>query len=151
MSSEATVPTGAVTRCQWPDCPSHFRSVPKAPGWRKLSLSADLTLVLCPFHAQEHVPQLIGPPTAVKVTCQCHEMIAYPRMNASVALQDWRVHARSINGPDDRVTCSECLRDIEPREDGTPRKHNMLDKTRGVLLAGMCPGVGQPPRELVRR
>lgn len=150
MSSDVTVPTGTVSRCQWPGCQSNFIGTPAVTGWRGISLAPGLTLVLCPFHSVDHVPRLVSQAGVVTAVCECRSMLTRERLSAMVALQDWRAHAREINGPEDRVTCAECLRDFESLPSGLVRKHNAVDKLRGRLLSTLCPGAGLPPRELVR-
>lgn len=154
VSSEATVSTETVTRCQWPACPSSFTFQPVATGWRKITLSApghEQKLILCPFHAVEHVPALVAQAGKITATCSCRTLLPCERDAATVAVQDWKRHARDINGPEERDTCQECLRDFEPRPDGLLRRHNALDRVRGRLLSTLCPGAGLPPRAQVQR
>lgn len=154
MSSDATVSPETVTRCQWPDCPSSFGAVPMARGWSRIALSAlddELTLVLCPFHSVEHIPRLVMQNGKVLAVCACREMIPCERGTAVAALQDWKRHAREINGPEERVTCQECLRELEPLPNGLIRRHNALDVIRGRLLSTLCPGAGLEPRAAVQR
>lgn len=154
MSSDTAVSPERVTRCQWPACPSGFGAAPMAKGWSRLALSAlgtELTLILCPFHAMEHIPRLVVQNGKVLAVCTCRAMVPCEWDTAVVALQDWKRHAREINGPEERVMCQECLREFEPLPSGLIRRHNALDVMRGRLLSTLCPGAGIAPRVVGQR
>ena len=148
MSSDTAVPTGTVTRCGWPECPSSFTAAPMARGWTKILLSAlktDVNLVLCPFHAVGHVPHMEENAGKVMALCSCRAMIPCEQGTMTMAYLDWRQHAREVNSADMLVTCQECLRGFEPTSSGRVRRHNAWDKMRGRLMSHVCPGAGLAP------
>lgn len=149
MSSDGSSSTGTAVHCRWPGCQSRFTGAPHVTGWRKISITPELPLVLCPFHAVEHIPSVTMDRTGVTAVCSCHGMLPLTRDSAATAMRDWRAHAREINGPERSAICAECLREFELRPDGMVRRHNAFDKRRGRLLATLCPGAEQPPREPV--
>lgn len=150
MSSDVATRDRVAVLCGWPGCPSRFVGGPKTAGWHRYTVAPDLTVTLCPFHAVEHLPTVVNEGGQYTAVCSCHAMLPCMRESAYAALRDWRAHAREINGPEDRATCSECLREFEALSTGLVRRHNALDRNRGRLLATLCPGAGLPSREPVR-
>lgn len=150
MSSDTTVSSGAVTQCGWPSCPSSFTVAPISRGWTRINLigtDTTIPLILCPFHAVDHVPRMAAQLTRVMVECSCRTVNPILHDTTSGAFQEWRQHAQEVNDPETLVTCQECRRRMEPSPTGMVRRHNAWDRTRNRLLSTLCPGAGVPPQE----